>query len=137
MRALVVGGAGFIGSSLVERLLAESWHVEVVDDLSTGSLDRLAAARADAAHTPLERAGAMAAAFEAEGFRVKRDSPFAGSFVPGGFYGRERRVRSVMIEVRRGLYMDESTTVRRHDFEDVRAALERATASGLAAAVAE
>ena len=92
---------------------------------------------ADAAHTPLELAGSMAAAFEAEGFRVKRDSPFAGSFVPGGFYGRERRVRSVMIEVRRGLYMDESTTVRRHDFEDVRAALERATASGLAAAVAE
>lgn len=51
MRALVVGGAGFIGSSLVERLLAEDWLVEVVDDLSTGSLERLATARADAAHT--------------------------------------------------------------------------------------
>jgi len=51
LRALVIGGAGFIGSSLVERLLAESWHVEVVDDLSTGSLDRLASARAGAAHT--------------------------------------------------------------------------------------
>jgi UDP-glucose 4-epimerase len=48
VRALVVGGAGFIGSSLVERLLAERWHVEVVDDLSSGSLERLAEARAGA-----------------------------------------------------------------------------------------
>lgn len=51
MQALVVGGAGFVGSSLVERLLAEEWHVEVIDDLSTGSIDRLAAARADSSHT--------------------------------------------------------------------------------------
>lgn len=47
MRALVAGGAGFVGAALVERLLAEQWQVEVVDDLSHGSLDRLAAARAD------------------------------------------------------------------------------------------
>ncbi len=46
MRAVVTGGAGFIGSALVERLLAEGDAVEVVDDLSTGSLARLAGARA-------------------------------------------------------------------------------------------
>lgn len=46
MRALVVGGAGFIGSHLVDRLLAEGHEVDVVDDLSTGSLANLAAARA-------------------------------------------------------------------------------------------
>jgi len=45
MRALVTGGAGFIGSTLVDRLLAEDWHVDVVDDLSTGSLANLASAR--------------------------------------------------------------------------------------------
>ncbi|HWD24275.1 MAG TPA: NAD-dependent epimerase/dehydratase family protein [Acidimicrobiales bacterium] len=45
MRALVTGGAGFIGSTLVDRLLAEGHAVDVVDDLSSGSLANLAAAR--------------------------------------------------------------------------------------------
>jgi UDP-glucose 4-epimerase len=44
-KALVTGGAGFIGSTLVDRLLAEGWSVDVVDDLSTGSLGNLADAR--------------------------------------------------------------------------------------------
>jgi UDP-glucose 4-epimerase len=46
VRALVTGGAGFIGSTLVDRLLAEGATVDVVDDLSTGSLVNLAEARA-------------------------------------------------------------------------------------------
>lgn len=44
-RCLVTGGAGFIGSTLVDRLLAEGYEVDVVDDLSTGSLANLAEAR--------------------------------------------------------------------------------------------
>src|SRR5215470_4712041 len=36
MRALVTGGAGFIGSNLVDALVARGDEVVVVDDLSTG-----------------------------------------------------------------------------------------------------
>lgn len=43
---MVTGGAGFIGSALVDRLLAEGYEVDVVDDLSSGSLTNLADARA-------------------------------------------------------------------------------------------
>lgn len=46
MGVIVVGGAGFIGSHLVDRLLAEGDAVDVVDDLSSGSLANLADARA-------------------------------------------------------------------------------------------
>ena len=35
-RALVTGGAGFIGSTLVDELIARGYHVGVLDDLSTG-----------------------------------------------------------------------------------------------------
>ncbi len=45
MRVLVTGGAGFIGSTLTDRLLAEGCDVDVVDDLSSGSLANLADAR--------------------------------------------------------------------------------------------
>lgn len=44
MRVLITGGAGFIGSHLADRLLADGQQVTVIDDLSTGSLDNLAAA---------------------------------------------------------------------------------------------
>ena len=42
-RALVTGGAGFIGSHLVERLVRDGWGVRVLDDLSGGRRDNLAA----------------------------------------------------------------------------------------------
>jgi UDP-glucose 4-epimerase len=50
VRTLVTGGAGFIGSTLVDRLLAEGHEVDVIDSLATGSLGNLADARANRDH---------------------------------------------------------------------------------------
>ena len=41
MRVVVTGGAGFIGSTLVDRLLADGHSVVGLDDLSTGRVDNL------------------------------------------------------------------------------------------------
>jgi UDP-glucose 4-epimerase len=49
MRALVTGGAGFIGSNLVDALLARGDEVTVVDDLSTGRRENLGDALAGGA----------------------------------------------------------------------------------------
>ena len=40
--ALVTGGAGFVGSHVVDALIADGWRVAVVDDLSTGDAGRVA-----------------------------------------------------------------------------------------------
>lgn len=41
MRALITGGAGFIGSHLAGELLSSGWEVSVIDDLSTGSMTNI------------------------------------------------------------------------------------------------
>jgi UDP-glucose 4-epimerase len=46
-KALITGGAGFVGSHLAERLLRHGWEVYALDDVSTGSLDNIAHLRSN------------------------------------------------------------------------------------------
>ena len=48
MKVLVTGGAGFIGSHLVDRLMEEGYKVRVVDNLSAGRLENLSRWRGNA-----------------------------------------------------------------------------------------
>jgi UDP-glucose 4-epimerase len=67
MRALVTGGAGFIGSNLVDALLDRGDEVAVVDDLSTGRRENLVRALASGAELlelDIRDAGALGGAFE-------------------------------------------------------------------------
>ncbi|MEY2553103.1 MAG: UDP-glucose 4-epimerase [Ilumatobacteraceae bacterium] len=65
MNVLVIGGAGFLGSHLVDRLIAEDHTVDVVDDLSTGSLANLADARAAGGALKIHTLDVLAAEFAA------------------------------------------------------------------------
>jgi UDP-glucose 4-epimerase len=61
MNVIVIGGAGFIGSHLVDRLLAEDHSVDVIDDLSVGSLANLAEARASGGALKIHHLDAVSA----------------------------------------------------------------------------
>ncbi len=65
MKVLVTGGAGFIASNVVDRLVAEGYEVAVVDDLSTGFRENVNP-KATFHQADLRDADAMARIFEAE-----------------------------------------------------------------------
>jgi UDP-glucose 4-epimerase len=68
MKALVTGGAGFIGSHLVDALLDRGDEAFVLDDLSTGRRENLAGALARGAElleADITDAGAVSSAFQA------------------------------------------------------------------------
>ena len=61
--------------------------------------------------------------FRDHGFVVGVDVPFSGSMVPNRHFDQDFRVQSVMVEVRRDLYMDEVTSARHAGFARVQAVL--------------
>jgi N-formylglutamate deformylase len=85
----------------------------------------------DPFHTPPGMARWLKDAFVAEGFRVQRNRPFSGALVPRAYYRTDHRVSAVMIEVRRGLYCDETTGVALPVLGAVQRAITRAVATVL------
>jgi N-formylglutamate amidohydrolase len=62
----------------------------------------------DAFHTPQQWIDASVQFFADRGFRLGIDEPYAGSIVPLKHYQQNRKVKSIMLEINRGLYLDDS-----------------------------
>ena len=68
-------------------------------------------------HTPGELRDAAIDLFKSAGFSVGVNSPFAGALVPSEYYRSDKRVLSLMIEVRRDMYLKENTAEKLPGFE--------------------
>lgn len=74
----------------------------------------------DAYHTPDWLLEFMRDNFKSEGFSVAVDKPFSGSIVPAAHWKKTRAVSSVMIELRRDLYMNESNGEKSDNFKGIK-----------------
>jgi N-formylglutamate amidohydrolase len=81
----------------------------------------------DSFHTPDALRNEARRIFEEAGFRVSIDRPFSGALVPAASFQRDRRVLALMIEVNRGLYMDEEAGERLTNFAHTKRRLGQAT----------
>jgi N-formylglutamate amidohydrolase len=63
--------------------------------------------------------------FTSFGLEVAFDQPYAGCLVPLHYYQKDARVRSIMIEVRRDLYMDETSGKKTNRFDATRGIIRR------------
>ncbi|MFO7777388.1 MAG: N-formylglutamate amidohydrolase [Nitriliruptoraceae bacterium] len=70
----------------------------------------------DPFHTPEWLRSLVVGVAAAHGLHADLDTPFAGAYVPERHHGQDRRVTSVMLELRRDLYLDEASATP-HDGE--------------------
>ena len=81
----------------------------------------------DAFHSPEELIGRIESLCQSEGVRSARNCPFAGTYVPLKYWHTDKRVLSVMIEIRRDLYMDEGTGEKSGGFSRTHGLLDKLT----------
>jgi N-formylglutamate amidohydrolase len=86
----------------------------------------------DAFHTSDRTADAFVTEFQRAGWSVQVNDPFAGALVPSSRYRRDRRVRAVMVEVNRRLYMREHGAQRLPEFARIAAQIKRCCAVAIA-----
>jgi UDP-glucose 4-epimerase len=92
---LVAGGAGFLGSHLVDRLIAEGNAVDVVDDLSCGSLANLADARAAGGTLKIHTLDVLADQFAALTAKRSPDVVYHLAWLPPGRGGAQQAGRAM------------------------------------------
>lgn len=71
-------------------------------------------------HTPTELVEMTKKYFQSKGFKVKINSPYAGSIVPMLFYKKDSRVKTIMLEINRKLYMDEESIQKNEHFQELK-----------------
>ena len=71
-------------------------------------------------HTPKKLKFLFEESFKKNNLSVKFNKPFRGSVVPFKFYNKDIRVHSIMIELRRDLYMNEITGFKNYKFQQLR-----------------
>jgi len=77
----------------------------------------------DERHTPPGLVQAAVNYFKSRGFSTALNRPFGGTYVPLKFYRKDLRVKSIMIEVNKRLYMDEKTLEKKPEFYEIKASL--------------
>jgi N-formylglutamate amidohydrolase len=74
----------------------------------------------DAFHTPQELIERATAYFAQAGYSLGVDRPYRGTLVPMVYYQRDARVRSIMLEVNRDLYLQSGTNIRNARFDAIK-----------------
>lgn len=70
-------------------------------------------------HTPHDLEKEVADIFISHGYTVSINEPFAGSIVPLKHYTRDKRVKTIMLEINRKLYMNELGVVKEQDLKSI------------------
>jgi len=78
-------------------------------------------------HTPQKLSEKLIGYFSNQGLTVKQNTPFSDALVPMPFYLKDKRVSSVMIEVRRDIYLSENTAlIKANHFESLSSSIREA-----------
>lgn len=79
----------------------------------------------DSFHTPEWLQRAAAESFRKMGWSVELNHPYSGTITPMSLYGVDARVQSIMIEVKRSLYLDEDAGTRLPQFSEIACKVQR------------
>mgnify|MGYP000689888511 CR=1 FL=1 len=76
-------------------------------------------------HEPSGLVDALEDICRQEGLTTARNEPFSGSYLPVDYFQKDARVKSIMIEVNRSLYMDETSGTKSAYYDQLKAVMKR------------